>query len=134
MDEEFFTLSAVILLLVSFWSINFFFSPPWWVISLLTLFAFWLIFEQFLQKISVASHMLWSLVGTLILVEISAALLYWPVNFFTSSVVVFSVFYLIYILTELYYAKRLTLKKLYFHVSLVSVLLLGTTLSSGWTV
>ena len=131
-DQEFFTLTVGLLVLIPIWSLNFFFNFPGWVTTLSTSFCFFLIFIHVFYKINVPSKFIWALVSILILVELNASVLYWPVHFFTAAVMVFSGFYLLYVLTVLYYSHRLTAKRIYFHTALAFAVAIGAVSSSMW--
>ncbi|MDP3741223.1 MAG: hypothetical protein Q8R08_02750 [bacterium] len=133
-DQEFFTLSTALLVLVLIWSLNFYYHAPWWTTTLLTSICFFLMFSEIFYKIKVPSRILWATVNSLVLAEVHAAVLYWPVNFLTAAVIVFSVFYSLYIFTKLYFAHRLTSKRIYFHTALILAVVFGAVISSAWTV
>lgn len=132
--EELFPLAAGFVLLVSIWAGNFFFTPPWWAISLLTFFLFILVFRQIFFELNFPPRAawIWSLVSTLILVEVAWATLFWPVYFLNAAVVNFAVFYLLAVLTKLHFAGRLTSKKVYFQTAIILLVVLTSLLSSPW--
>lgn len=134
LDEEFFIMAAAILLLSALWGVNFFFTPPWWAISLLTLVFFVPILREAFLKLDAPTPVLLAFLNVLILVEVTMALLYWPVNVLTATVVVFAVFYLQYVFSALYYMRKLTKKRIYFHSSLISFVVLATLLTSKWSI
>lgn len=131
-DKEFFMLSAALLTMISIWSLHFYYTLPWWMVTLLALVMSILLFGEVFLGLTVPHAKVWTLVATLIIVETFSAVLYLPVNFFTQSVIVFSIFYLLYILSKLYFSKRLTAKRIYFHAALALVLVAGAAASSRW--
>lgn len=133
LDEEFFTLTAAILILVAIWGLNFFFTPAWWITSLLIVVFFFPILGETFKKLGVPRPFFWALLNVLILVELTMSVLYWPVNILTAAVVVFAAFYLEYVFVALYYARRLTKKHIYFHLGLIFFVVLGSFLSSKWS-
>lgn len=134
LDEEFFIMTAAILILAALWGVNFFFTPPWWAISLLTLVFFYPVLSEALRKLDVPQPTLWGLLNALILVEVTMALLYWPVNILTAAVVVFAAFYLQYVFAALYYMRKLTKKRIYFHSGLITFVVLVSLLTSKWSI
>src|SRR3989344_2900687 len=71
-------------------------------------------------------------VPPLLVVETAWAILFMPVYFLTAAVVSFSAFYLMYVLSSLYFADRLTGKKVYFHTGLVLLFLLLSFIIIPW--
>lgn len=133
-EEDFFSLLSGFLLLIFVWSLNFFFTPPAWSVTLLIFALFFAFFWQVFHKLRPfpRESTLWALICSLILIEISWGLLFWPVHFLTAAVVNFSVFYLLYMLGRLYFYSRLTKKKVYFQAALILVVLVFSLLSSSW--
>lgn len=132
--EEIFTLSAAFLVFNFLWSVNFFFTPPWWgMIGLVFVFGF-LLFWQAFYKIGKPGNeaLLQGLLCGLLAAESAWAILFLPVHFLTASVVSFMVFYVIYVLSSFYFAGRLTSKKIYFQLGLVALLLVLSLVSSPW--
>lgn len=134
LDEEFFIMATAMLLLSALWGLNFFFTPPWWAVSVLTFIFFMPIFREAFSLLGVPTPALWALLNVLILVEVTAALLYWPVNVLTATVMVFAVFYLQYVFSALYYMRKLTKKRIYFHSGLISFVVSVTLLTSKWSI
>ena len=134
LDEEFFIMAAAILLFSALWGLNFFFTPPWWTTSLLTFGLFLPILREAFWKLGSPAPVLRGLLHALILVEVTMALLYWPVNAPTAAVVVFAVFYLQYVFSVLYYMRKLTKKRIYFHSGAISFVVLVTLLTSKWSI
>jgi len=132
--EETVSLAAGFMALLTIWSVNFFFTPAWWILSSLTFIVFFLIFLQAFHKMGRAGldSVLLSLICGLIMVETAWTILFMPVYFLTAAVVSFSAFYLMYVLSSLYFADRLTGKKVYFHTGLVVLFLLLTFITSPW--
>ena len=132
--EEIFTLLAAFFALYVLWAWVFFFTPLWWVVILLTMVIFFPIFFQAFYKMGNVSRLalLNTLVATLIIGETTWAILFTPVYFLTASVMIFSVFYLIYMLGNLHYEGRLNKKKLIFQTSLILTVFILTLLSSPW--
>lgn len=126
-------LYAAFLFAVFLWSLNYFFTLPWWIMVSLAGAGFLVLFWQAFYKMSESpAPALGTMVGTLVMAEIFWAMLFWPVHFFTSAVVSFAVFYLVYMLSSLHFARRLSRRKIYFQVSFISVVVLITLLSSSW--
>ena len=132
--EETVSLAAGFMALLTIWSINFFFTPAWWFLSSLTLIVFFLMFLQAFSKMGRAGLdcILLSLIASLVMVETAWAVLFMPVYFLTAAAVSFSAFYLIYVLSSLHFAGRLTGKKVYFQTGLISLFLLINLISSPW--
>lgn len=132
--EQTFVLYGAFLLSVFLWSLNFYFTPPGWVISLVILAGFFPLFWQAFYKMkhSAGDAALDGLVAALLLVEMSWVMLYWPVHFFTTAVVSFTAFYLVYMLSVQYFKGRLNKRKIYFQVSLACFVLLITLATSSW--
>lgn len=131
--EQTTTLFAAFLTAVFLWSLNYFFTPPWWTMVSLASVGFFILFWQTFYKICEPQKVaLGAVVGTLIMAEIFWAMLFWPVHFFTSAVVSFAVFFLVYVLSDLYFHGRLSRRMIYFQVSLISVVVLITLVSSSW--
>ena len=132
--EQTFTLYGAFLLSVFLWSLNFVFTPPWWVVSLLMFAGFFPLFLQAFYKMarSAGEAGFDAFVAALLMVEISWAVLFWPVHFFTAAVVSFGAFYLLYLISMQYFKNRLNRRKIYFQVSLISIVVLITLMSSSW--
>ncbi|MDP3993713.1 MAG: hypothetical protein U1C57_00155 [Candidatus Doudnabacteria bacterium] len=132
--EETVSLAAGFMALLTVWSVNFFFTPAWWLLSSLTLIVFFPMFFQAFYKMGRAGLdcILLSLIASLIMVETAWAILFMPVYFLTAAVVNFSAFYLIYVLSGMYFAGRLTAKKVYFQTGLILLFLLISFISSPW--
>lgn len=132
--EEVFAIGTGFLLLSFTWAINFFFSLPWWSVSLLTFFVFFLLFWQAFSKMRLMSTqiLIWSWINALILSEISWVALFLPVHFLTAAALSFGVFYLLYMLSYLHLQRRLTKKKIYFQTAIILVVWLASLLSSSW--
>ncbi|OGE76344.1 MAG: hypothetical protein A3C85_00925 [Candidatus Doudnabacteria bacterium RIFCSPHIGHO2_02_FULL_48_21] len=132
--EQTFTLYGAFLLAVFLWSLNFFFTPPWWITSLLMCAGFFPLFWQAFYKMGQqgSEAALYALVMALVMMEVAWTVLFWPVHFFTSAVMSFSAFYLIYMLAMFYFKGRLNRRKVYFQVSLISIVVLVTLASSSW--
>ena len=132
--EEIITLAAVMLSLSFVWAVNFFFIPPGYVLLLLTNVLMSALFWQAFYKMGIRgpNHHLFAAISSLILIEVSWVTWFWPVHFLTAAVVPFSVFYLIYILSEQYFAGRLTRKKVFFQGGMIVVILALSVLSSSW--
>lgn len=134
--EQTFVLLGTFMLVVAVWSLNFFFSPPWWLVTLLFFGVSFLIFWQMFYKMGQMEKnlTLGALIGGLIMAEVSWALLFWPVYFFTAALVSFSLFYVCYILSGLYFEGRLTSRKVYFQLALVLLVLFATLASTAWEI
>lgn len=122
---ETFTLYTVFLYSAFVWSINYYFSPQPWVTLILIVAGFFAMFRQ-------SESLLGAWVGTLIMAEFAWVLLFWPVHFFTAAVVMLAVFYLIYMISHLSLIGKLSRRKIYFQVSLISIVVLIALLSSAW--
>ncbi len=125
LGKDLFPLSSAFLLLTLLWSVNFFFTPPWWLLSLL---SFSLFFLWFWARFSLLRTLLFSL----IVVEISWAVQFLPVHFLTAAVIIFAIIYLMYMFTRLQQEQALTRQQIYFQTGMMVVLLLLTFLSSAW--
>ena len=132
--EQTFTLYGAFLLSVFLWSLNFFFTPPWWITSLLMLAGFFPLFLQAFYKMArqIREAVFDALVASLLMVEISWTVLFWPVHFFTAAVISFAIFYLLYMLSIQYFKGRLNRRKIYFQLSLISIVVFVTLISSSW--
>jgi len=133
--EEVFNLVTALVLLVFLWALSFFFNLSWWGLLMITFILFFLLFWQAFYKIGKQSTelSLWTLLSAILVVEVSWAVLYLPVHFLTSSVVVFSAFYLIYMFSRLYQKDKLSRDKIYFQLGLMGIVLLLSLVSSRWT-
>ncbi len=132
--EQTFTLYGAFLFSVFLWSLNFFFTPPWWATSLLMLAGFFPLFLQAFYKMArqMRESVQGALIASLLIVEISWTVLFWPVHFFSAAVVSFAAFYLIYMLSTQYFKGRLNRRKIYFQLSLISIVVFITLASSSW--
>lgn len=132
--EEVFTLAGVFWVLAGLWAVNFFFAPPWWTVTILTLLFFFLFFWQAFRRLALSPNisLLWALMASLVAVEINTAILFWPVFFLTAAVASFAGFYLMYLLSRLYFTGRLTRKRIYFQTGIIALVVLASLLSSSW--
>lgn len=132
--EQVFTLYGAFLLSIFLWSFNYFFTPAWWITTLLMFGGFFLLFLQAFYKMArpPGEAVFDALVMALLMVEVSWAVLFWPVHFFTAAVISFAVFYLAYMLGVQYFKGRLNRRKIYFQTSLISIVVLITLISSSW--
>lgn len=125
--EQTFTLAAGFLTAGSVGALNFFFTPAWGVTGALNSAVFFFLFWQAFRK-----SIVWTLILTLILSEISWAVLFLPFHFLTSAVAVFAAFYLLYLLSWLKFEGMLAKKRVYFHLGIAAGLLVISFLSSAW--
>ena len=133
-DEDLFTFAAIFLILNFLWGVGFYFVLPWWTSTLLTFTIFFSVFSILIYRLGRKNWevLLWALICSLILVEVSWAVLFWPVHYLTAALVPFSIFYLIYIMSGLYFEHRLTTNKVYFQTGMITIVLLLSLLSSSW--
>ncbi len=134
-SSESFSLVTAFLLLLSVWSVNFFFSPPWWAmimaLSLSPVIVLWLALSDY--PLTRAEKSIWSLVVFIILAEVSWTILLLPLHYFSTAVASFSIFYLLFIFSFLYFTERITRKRILFHSVLAGALVLASFLSSPFT-
>lgn len=119
------TLFAAFMFAAFIWSLNYFFTPPPWVVMILSGAGFFALLWPYL-------HTLGTWVGTTVMVEFTWVLLFWPVHFFTQAVASLAVFYLMFMLSYLRSIGKLTRPKIYFQVSLISFIVIIALLSSAW--
>lgn len=132
--EESFAMAAAALGLVSLWAWNFFFLPPWYLFLFGGSVAGFLLIWQAARKFGQPSvpATVAGLVGAIILLESMWAALFWPTHFLTAAAASFTVFYLIYVLSSLYYSDRLTKKQVYFQTASAAFVMVLIILSSPW--
>ena len=132
--EETFTLTTSFLLLYGLWAINFFLTPAWWKTMALAFAVFLLLFYQAFYKMGNTGRTasLHALLASLLITEIFWTVLFAPVYFLTAAVLVFAVFYLIYMLSNFYFERRLSRNKIVFHTSLIFAVILLSLASSPW--
>ncbi len=133
-DEDLFTFAAIFLVLNFLWGVGFYFVLSWWISTLLTFVVFFSVFSISIYRLGRENWevLLWALICGLILVEVSWAVLFWPVHYLTAALVPFSIFYLVYIMGGLYFEHRLTSNKVYFQTGMITIVLLLSLLSSSW--
>lgn len=124
--SEVFILTTALLILTTIWAVNFFFTPAWYVSTLVLAVLMFLVFREIIP------NLIFALIGTLALVEVFWAVLFLPVHFLTAAVIVFAGFYLLYMLTSLFFSGQLTRPKIYFHTGLTVTLLVLSLLTSAW--
>lgn len=126
--EEVTVLATAFLNFNLIWSLNFFFSPPGFVIMLMmfavAVILFWLVFRH--------DHPVLPWIYGLIILEMTWVLLFWPLHYLNMAVVSFSGFYGLYMLSRHYFENRLTRDKVYFHLALITVMLILSLISSPW--
>src|SRR3989344_7896768 len=132
--NEWFTVGTGALLLLGQWAWNFYFTPAWYLVLFAAASLFFLLFwqagrEQGLFPIRAVEG---ALVGSLLMVEVTWSLLFWPTHFFTIAAVSFAPFYLIYVLSSLYFTKRLSKRQAYFQIGAVAAMVIIVMLSSPW--
>jgi hypothetical protein len=134
------TLLEILILLTAFlvslsvWAWNFFFSPSWWVILLVTFGVFYLLFWQEGLKLTAgqAEVRVFPLIASLILVEVAWAILFLPLYFLTEALVSLVVFYAIFEFSKVYFMGGLTKKQVLFHSIIIGIVLGLGLVSSAW--
>lgn len=132
--EELFVLVTGFLVLLGIAGVNFYFNLDWWIGSTLVFVLFFFIFSQQFYKMKRGDRreLLYAAAGSLIVFEFFWIALFWPVHFLTLAVIVFAVFYVVYMISNLTFAGHLTRRKVYFHVFFMLALVLSALLSSAW--
>lgn len=124
--KDVFLLTGSFWLLYFAWAANFYFSPPWW----LMLGAAAAVMTAYLWDIVKDPAV--SIAGGLMMAEVFWVLLFWPADFLTSTVAAFAVFYLFYLFYALHLAGLLNRQRVYFHATVIAIVLVLTLLSSPW--
>jgi hypothetical protein len=132
--RDVFILSTGFLALLSIWSVNYFFTPTWWSVLLSTAAVFVLLFWGVFLHLGkdAARSLLYALLISFLLTEITWVVLYWPVHFLTAAATVFAGFYLLYMISTLQFSGRLSRSRVYFHLVLILFVLIFSLLTSSW--
>ncbi|MFA6296227.1 MAG: hypothetical protein WC663_02655 [Patescibacteria group bacterium] len=97
--------------------------PSWIFLILLALVTFILTYEFFWHNMLLKKHIVYSLILTLIISEISWALTLWPTGFLPRSMVIFAVFYAFTTLSKHNFNKTLN-KKTVISIIIISIIML----------
>jgi len=107
--------------------------PSWIFLILLAFVTFILTYEFFWHNLLLQKHIVYSLILTLIISEISWALTLWPTGFMPRAMVIFTVFYAFTNLSKHNFNKTLN-KKFVRNIIIISVLILSLALlTTQWT-
>lgn len=116
------------------WAADFYFTPGWWVI-LASVFALgWLFFWTafFVTDASARAKLVYSSVLAFLLMQVSWAMLFLPLHFFSLSLVLSGVFYVFWHITRFHLQKTLTREKTIFYIVFASGVEVLAFLTTAW--
>lgn len=132
--REVFTIATAFLVSLSIWAWNFYFTAPWWSLTLLAfgsyLVIFWACEASFSQADSFQT--IWPILAGLLMVEVFWAMLYLPLHYLTMALVTTTVFYALYEFFNLHIRGRLNRMQILFHSVFIIVILMASLLSTAW--
>lgn len=132
LDNQFFL--SVIGLYLSIWAIDFYFTPGWWIIMILIFFSsaifFWVGFYD--TPVGFKIKATYSLLLAVVFMEIGWALLYWPLHYFATTLVLSSIFYLTWIIVRFQLSRLLTREKIIFHSVFSTTVLIMILIFTSW--
>jgi hypothetical protein len=125
-------LLSVFALYVGIFAIHFYFSLHTFYVVLAVFFATYLLIIQGFAGFSLPAKRYFNFLTALTMAEAAWGLSFWPTHFVVNAVVLFSIYYIMWIFSFSAFFGKLTWKKIYLQLSLVSIVLLLTLTSAAW--
>jgi len=125
-------LLSVFALYVSLFALQFYFNlSAWWILPLAFLLTYFLAVQGF-AGFSLPAKKYFYFLMALICSEAALGLAFWPTHFFVDSVVLFTIFYLLWLFAFSAFFGRLSLQKIYLQLTLITFVLVLTLSTAAW--
>lgn len=125
-------LLSVFALYLGLFALQFYFNLKfWWIVPMTFLLTYFLAVQGF-AGFSLPAKKYFYILLALICSEVAWGLTFWPTHFFVNSVVLFSIFYLLWLFAFSAFFGRLSREKVYLQLALISIVLVLTLSTAAW--
>jgi hypothetical protein len=125
-------LLSVFGLYLGLFAVQFYFNLKNWYIVPIAFLLTYLLSVQGLAGFSLPAKRYFYLLTALICAEATWGLTFWPTHYFVNSIVLFSIFYLLWIFSFSAFFGKLSRQKIYWQLSLVAIVLTLTLTTAAW--
>ena|SRR3989338_1760305 len=117
---------------ISIFALQFYFSLGIYLLALLVFVFSYLMIVQGFAGITLPVKKYFSFVIALSCGELALGLVLWPTYFLVNAIVLFCMFYLMWLFSISIFFGKLSVKKIYWQLALVSIVLIVTLTSASW--
>lgn len=125
-------LLSVFALFLSLSAFGFYFNVRVWLIVPMVFLMTYLLAIQGFAGFSLPSKKYFHLLIALVVAEVAWGLSFWPTHFFVNAVIIFCFFYILWLFSFSAFFGKLTRQKVYWQLTLVTIVLALTLATAAW--